>query len=182
MTKPSNIPAIEKATGITWDGWLEYLEGADAENLTHKAIAELVHEKLKDQESGGWWSQGVTVAYEQHIGRREPGQQNDGSYEVSASKTVDGTIDEALQRWIHLTADQTEFNGVALEKPATWSVTEKWRNWRVGLVDGSRIVVGIYQKSPEKAALGLAHTKLKSTEDAEAWRLFWKTFLEGLSV
>jgi len=180
MTKPSNIPAIERATDIGWEEWLKYLEEHNAKALTHKQIAKLVYEKLKDRESAGWWSQGVTVAYEQEIGRREPGQRNDGSYETSASKTIDGTMDEALASWIHLTADRQEFNGVPLEKEPTWSESDNWRNWRCALSDGSRVAVSIYQKSPEKASFGLGHLKLKSAEDAEAWKTYWKTLLEEL--
>lgn len=180
MTKPSNIPAIERATGITWEQWLAYLEKLNAKTLTHKQIAKLVYEKLKDKESAGWWSQGVTVAYEQEIGRREPGQRNDGSFETSASKTVHGTMDEVLEKWAHLTADRQEFNGVALEKGPSQSETDKWRNWHCAFSDGSRVTVGIYQKSPDKALLGLGHLKLKSAEDAENWKKYWKTLLEEL--
>ena len=35
-----------------------------------------------------WWSQHVTVAYEQARGIREPGQRQDGSFEASVSRTV----------------------------------------------------------------------------------------------
>lgn len=180
MTKPSNIPTIEKATGISWDDWLSYFDEIGAKDLSHKEIAERVHEKLVHLENGGWWSQGVTVAYEQHIGRREPGQRSDGSYETSASKTVDGTMDDVLEKWIQLTTDKPGFNGVALEKEPTWSATEKWRNWRCALVDGTRVAVSIYQKTPEKASLGLGHLKLKSNDEAETWKVYWKEFLKEL--
>lgn len=179
MTKPSNIAAIEDTTGITWEDWVSYLDTQKARNLSHKEIADIVHEKIKEQESAGWWSQSVTVAYEQHIGRREPGQRSDGSYEMSVSKTFDGTMDEALEEWVHMTSDLTGFNGVSFEKEPTWSETEKWRNWRVALSDGSRVAVGIYQKSNDKASLGLGHMKLQNKEAADEWREFWKEFMKG---
>lgn len=180
MTKPSNVPAIETATDTSWEDWLSFFDEHEASKLTHKEIADLVYAKIKGRESDGWWSQAVTVAYEQHIGRREPGQRSDGSYETSASKTFDGTMSEALEMWILLTGDKTEFNGVALEKDPTWSETEKWRNWRCALADGSRLAVSIYQKTPDKASFGLGHLKLKSAEEAEAWKTYWKTLLEEL--
>lgn len=181
MTKPSNIPAIEKATSITWDKWLAFFDEINAQDLPHKEIAERVYEKLAHLDNGGWWSQSVTVAYEQSIGRREPGQRNDGTYETSVSKTLDGTMDEVLEKWVNLTNDRNEFNGVPFEKEPSWSETEKWRNWRCPLSDGSRIVVGIYQKSPDKAALGLGHLKLATAESAEVWKAYWKTLLEELA-
>jgi len=95
MAKGVNIATIEKNTGKTWDEWLEFLEGIDAKNLTHKEIAQRIH----DAGTPGWWTQAVTVAYEQHIGRRAPGQDNDGTFTITASKTLDGTMDEALATW-----------------------------------------------------------------------------------
>ncbi len=93
MTRAANIPAIEKSTNIAWTEWLLFLESIGAKNLSHKEIAQHVHNKLKaSHENSGWWAQGITVAYEQHIGRRKPGQTNDGFFQVAVSKTLAGTI------------------------------------------------------------------------------------------
>ncbi|HYF96708.1 MAG TPA: hypothetical protein VD947_01570 [Patescibacteria group bacterium] len=176
MTKPINIESIEKATGKSWEEWLEFFDSIGAKDLSHKEIAK----KLSAEGVPGWWAQNLTVAYEQHIGRRVPGQRSDGKFDISVSKTLDGSMDEALDAWLDLVSGQKEFNNVSIEGEARVSKTEKWRNWRCNLHDGSRVVVGIYQKTPNKAGLGLAHEKLESAERAEKERAFWKEFIKEL--
>ena len=88
MTKPVSIAGIVKATKITWPEWLSFFKNVGAKDLTHPEIAAKAYEKMAaSQDSRRWWSQAVTVAYEQHIGRRQPGQRSDGTYEVTLNKT-----------------------------------------------------------------------------------------------
>lgn len=173
MTKPSNISAIEKTTKQSWSEWLTYLEAIGAKDLTHKEIAQKVYDKLGD----GWWAQSVTVAYEQHIGRRQPGQRNDGGYEISVSKTLTGNMDAALQEWLHLVAGKTEFSNVAISGEPKTSETEKWRHWRCTLSDGSRVNAAVYQKTPEKPILPSVIPSLKPPKQpnngAHIGKLFW---------
>lgn len=146
--------------------------------MNHKEIALKLYHLLEGTlPNHGWWAQGITVAYEQHIGRRVPGQRADGTFEVSVSKTYNCTMDAAFTRWHELTKVSTEFNGVKLKGVPTFSETEKWRNWRVNLMDGTKIVVGINQKTAVRAGFGLAHQKLTYAEDVEAWRQYWREFL-----
>lgn len=176
MTKTANLETIEKATKKTWEEWLAFFKKIDAPKLSHKEIAQKVYDEIGD----GWWAQGVTVAYEQHIGRRQPGQRSDGTYEVGANKTLNGTMDEAFAAWLKLVADKKEFNGVALEGAPTTNTTEKWRYWHAKLSDGTRLTVALNQKTPEKASFSIGHLKLASSTAAEKWRAFWKEFIEKL--
>jgi hypothetical protein len=171
MTKPSNIEMIEDKTGKKWEEWVKLLDSFNARELKHKDITKKLHE-ITDVD--GWHIQSIVVAYEQHIGRREPGQRADGTYETSVSKTLDGSMDEALDAWIDLIGDRDEINSVKLADEPSVSRTEKWRNWRVKLEDGTNVVVGINQKTPDKAGLGLAHQKLSSKSKVEEWNSFWK--------
>jgi hypothetical protein len=79
-TKPINTAAIEKGTGRSWNEWLAFLESIGAEKLSHKQIAERV---TASGHTSGWWSQSIAVAYEQSIGRRLPGQVEDGTFQAS---------------------------------------------------------------------------------------------------
>lgn len=187
MTKSSNTTAIEEKTGKKWFEWLELLESFGAKDLTHTEITKKLHEATAANGwlasrsfNEGWWIQAVTVAYEQHIGRRVPGQRADGTFEVSVNKTVSGSMDEVFARWLELTDKFHTFNGVTIAGEAGSSETEKWRNWRCNLADGTKVVVGINQKTPEKAMLGLAHQKLPTAQIVEGWREFWHSFLDQL--
>jgi hypothetical protein len=175
MSESISDKALEKATGANWQTWFERLESINARDLTHKDIAAKL---VSDFQVAGWWAQSLAVRYEKTIGRRATGQSLDGSFSTSVSKTIDGSMDDALQWWLQKVDDQTEFNDVGIVTSSV-TETEKWRNYRVALADGSRVVVGIYAKTPTKAGFGLQHEKLASAEAADAWRIYWKLLLAG---
>lgn len=174
MIRASDLESIEKKTGKSWEEWVALLHSFNAAELSH---AEIVKKLQIVSDLDGWWRQNITVAFEQHIGRRVPGQREDGTFEVSVTKTLNGTMDEVFSVWLELTDGLLEFNGVRVAGEESKSETPKWRNWRVNLEDGTKVVVGINQKTPEKALLGLAHQKLASADDAEMWRSYWREFL-----
>lgn len=61
-----------------------------------------------------WWAQGVTVAYEQIIGRRVVGQSCEGDFAASASRTVPGDPDSVRDRWdAFMTPQRREELGLA---------------------------------------------------------------------
>lgn len=105
-TKGSNIPAIERATGRSWADWVALIDAAGGRELPHPDIARVTHGVLDGViDSSGWWAQGVAIAYEQHIGRRLPGQSPDGTFQASASRTLPDDPLAARARWITLLAD-----------------------------------------------------------------------------
>jgi hypothetical protein len=73
--------AVHKATGRTWEEWLPLLDKTGAKKLPHREIAEVVAGKFAVRP---WWSQMVTVGYEQARGLREKHQTAKG-YQVSGS-------------------------------------------------------------------------------------------------
>jgi hypothetical protein len=173
-----NTKAIEKATGKSWEEWLNFFENMPARGLSHKEIAK------KAFEQGGvspWWAQMITVAYEQHIGRRRPGQRFDGKYQVTSSKSVNGTLDQTLHSWLRLVGGRREFSGVPIARAPTASRSGKYRYWHCGLSDGSRLNMSIYQKEPGKAVIGLGHENLKSFKQIAPWRAYWKAQLAMVS-
>lgn len=180
MTKSANITAIETATKRSWEGWVTYLESIGAKQLSHKEIAQTAHQALTDnQASRGWWAQSIAVAYEQHIGRRAPGQHNDGTYEVSVTKTIPGTMDHVLEAWLQFVKGKTTLSDIAITTQPLVSATDKWRHWRCKLADDTRVSADIYQKTAKKAALSITHTKLQTPEAAEHWRAYWKNILDS---
>lgn len=180
MTKPSNIKALETGSGIPWSEWVVYFESINADELNHTEMAAKALDKILEtgkSKSPEWWAQGVTVAYEQHIGRRKPGQTCDGKFSVTVSKTIDGDMDAALEKWEKRVEGITEFNNIKMGRKPSVSQTEKWRYWRCGMEDGSAISVNIQNKpNGVKSTLAINHDKLNNAEDVEKWRAFWKSF------
>jgi hypothetical protein len=83
--RPYSDEVVRSNTGRTWDEWFALLDAWGAVERPHPEIARWLGQ---EHGVGGWWAQGVTVAYEQARGLRAPGQRRDGSWEVNVSKTV----------------------------------------------------------------------------------------------
>lgn len=175
MVKPISTKNFESATGRSWEEWVAFLDSIGARQLSHAEIARRI---LDTGLASGWWSQSITVAYEQHIGRRAPGQDRGGAYSASATKTCAGSLDEVLARWVDFMKDREELGGIAVGRGPDTSVTEKWRYWRCGLEDGSRVNVTIGEKAPGKVLLAVQHERLETADHVEYWREFWKPVLK----
>ena len=59
--------AVHAKTGKTWPEWFAVLDKAGASGWPHKDIATHLHDKCGCPD---WWSQMVTVGYEQARGRK----------------------------------------------------------------------------------------------------------------
>lgn len=176
MTKPSNLESIEKGTERTWDEWINLLVAAGAEEMTHTEIAELVRTEFGVD---GWWAQSVTVAYEQHIGRRVPGQVADGTFEVAATRVLEGSKEDVMTKFIDVFDGFTELNSISVESTRT-SGTDKRLYWKANLADGTRTIVASEDKPGGKALLSATQIKIRTADDAEEWKAFWKDKLAQL--
>ena len=79
--------------------------------------------------------------------------------------------------WLCATTSQADFAWVEAQGEPRVSSTEKWRYWRIALVDGSAVNVDI---SSNKIAV--QHAKLASNDHGERWRVFWRTRLEEVKI
>lgn len=174
MSEVISNEAIKQATGETWQTWIDRLEAMGAKQLPHKDIATKL---MTDYGVAGWWAQSLTVRYEQQIGRRAVGQNAKGEYSVAVSKTYPGTMDQAMRWWQGTVGAATDFNGVPIVTTSL-TQTEKWRYYRAALMDKSRIIVTIYEKTPTKAAISLQHEKIAAQSAVETWRTYWKAYLK----
>lgn len=118
-----------------WPEWVALIDRMGGKELSHADIVPLVQNEIAhlDLKNHGWWAQGITIAYEQHIDHRIPGQQGDGTFASSVSKTVQGTMDTALSAWVAQVGGHTSFNGLEVTEAPTTSATTKWRYWRCRL-------------------------------------------------
>ena len=141
MTTNSRIQPIERATNKTWGEWLKFMDSIDAKNLNHHEIATKVLEELMGKiDNPGWWAQSVTVAYEQQIGRRIPGQRPDGTFQTSVSKTTKLDMKELMDAWTNFAAKDKEVLGLIVGDVRV-SGTENRITWRTKGKDESSIVV-----------------------------------------
>jgi hypothetical protein len=169
--KAMNTAAIAEATGLSWDMWCKKLDAAGATSLTHAEIV-AVARRIKPDVSG-WWAQGIAVAYEQHIGRRKPGQMNDGTYSASATRTLTTTRGDAFQQWSSFAAEFAAVGDLKFKGPASTSETPKRSYWRRSCEDGSKAVIGFESKANGRVLVAVEHLKLKSRASLAATKAAW---------
>src|SRR5690554_4366667 len=149
---------LVSATGLTRAAWHELLDAADATTWTHTQIATWLRET---HDVDGWWAQGLTVGYEQARGMRVPGQQPDGTFSTSASKTIDRSQADALELAIEA------YSAAAGSAPATISRTAKHPAARWKLADGTTVLATV-SPGGAKSRVVLTHSKLDSAERLRA--------------
>jgi hypothetical protein len=176
MTKPIDTTKFKDATGRDFYEWLAYLKQIDAEKLSHKDIAAQLIEKAGVD---GWWAQSITVAYEQHTGRRQPGQRADGTFSASAARTLEGLPDKWFPVWCALMARETIISGQKLIGAPTITSPKSGPNWRCQLADGSRVTMGATKISPEKSRAAVEHSGLSETAVLAA-KSYWRSKLAEL--
>ena len=128
----SSDESVLKNTGRTWDEWFKSLDKSGAKSRKHPEIVRWISD---EHGVDGWWAQQVTVAYEQDRGMRAPGQRADGTYNVTASKTVEVPVERLFKafqdrrlrgRWLG------DFElGIRTARPGK-SMTAAWKTARPG--------------------------------------------------
>lgn len=165
--------AVKAKTGKTWAQWLKMLDAAGAKKMAHRDIAARLQRKHK---LSGWWSQMVTVGYEQARGLRGQYQTPSG-YQTHASKTVNAPVAALFEAW----ADEQERAGWLGRHPLTIRKATPRKSMRITWEDGSTSVeVNFLARGKSKSQVALEHRKLSSAADVARMKTFWSKALEAL--
>lgn len=178
MNDTDRRDTLKTGTGIAWEEWLKLLEPHREEN--HTRLAEAAYQIILAQgksSNPAWWAQSAAVSFERHIGRRLPGQQNDGTHSASISKTLSLAPEESLARWQALLAGITHPREKSIIRSPQVSRTEKWLYWRMGLEDMSNVSVNIQAKPGGKTVFTINHDRIQSQAESERWRGYWKDLI-----
>jgi hypothetical protein len=170
QVKAINTQAIAEGTGTSWAVWCKKLDAENAKSLSHGEIVK-VAQRIKPV--SGWWAQGIAVAYEQHIGRRKPGQMSDGTYSASASRTVEFGRNEAFQKWDAFASEMRSIGGTGFLGTASVSQTPKRSYWKQKCEDGSKVIIGIEEKPNGRALIAVEHQKLKTEPSLATIKSAW---------
>ena len=164
--------AVESKTGKTWSGWFKYLDAAGAKKMTHQQIAVHLSEK---QGVPPWWTQMVTVTYEQAGGLRDK-HEKPGGFEISVSRTIASPVGKAFKAW---TIEKTRKEWLPAKLEIRKATTNK--SLRITWEDGkTSLAVAFYPKGADKSQVVAQHAKLPDAKSAAKMKKFWSQALDRL--
>ncbi|WP_345374859.1 hypothetical protein [Frondihabitans cladoniiphilus] len=135
--------------------WFEILDAEAATRLSHDQIVGLLVDVYEAPE---WGAQSVAVRYAQERGMRLPGQQPDGTFSVSASRSIPGSqsalLDVAIAQGAALTG---------LEPDAVHRLPERTTaEWT--LANGELLVASVGQPASGQCAVSLVQSRIRLPE------------------
>jgi hypothetical protein len=164
---------LKEKTGCTWKRWVGALDRYGADKMSHTEIARLVNEKYK---TDGWWSQTVAVGYERIKGLRTRGQQRNGTFQISKSRTYNVPVAALFDAWTDARARQRwlKESGVRVRKATAH------KSIRLGWPDGGIVAVGFFAKGKSKSSVAIEHTKLPDRATGERLKQEWSDRFDAL--
>jgi uncharacterized protein YndB with AHSA1/START domain len=168
--------AIRKGSGKAWSEWREVL---DAWGAAEKPHAEIARYLVEAHGVDGWWAQGVTVGYEQVIGRRVAGERQDGTFQASASKTIHAGIEAHFTAWVdERERDQWLPAGTLALRTAKDGTSARFDDVEHGTI----AALWFTDKGPGKSAVSVQVDRLPDKAAAEAQKALWKARLANLAA
>ena len=173
MAKKISNEAVKKSTGKTLKEWFSILNKAGAKKMEQKQVAKLLHQKYG---LSGWWSQMVTVQYEQEIKGRKKHEKPEG-FQVSKSTTLTASvtkifnmINSPIKRIIWLKDPAITIIKSTKDK----SIRGKWIDKK------TNIEFQFYPKDNNKTQLVVQQSRIKSEKEAETMKTYWGKQLNNL--
>ena len=141
--------------------------------MSHRDIAKLVQEKYK---VGPWWTQTVAVGYERIKGLRARGQQRNGTFQISKSRTYNVSVTTLFDAWTDARVRQRWLRepGVKVRKAT------RPKSMRLGWPDGGIVAVGFFPKGESKSYVAVEHTKLPDRATGERIKQEWSDRFDAL--
>ena len=163
--------AVREATGHDRAEWFALLDEAGAATWKHRDIATwLVAEHHVDP----WWSQNVTVAYEQARGIRQPGQRQDGSFEASVSRTVALGTADALRALATVVGQELD------TEPLSLNLTAKHPTARFPLESGEYVLATASPLANGRSSIGLTWGKMADGSRLAGVKASMRQWLQAL--
>ena len=167
--------AVARATGRAWDEWLKVLDRAGAKTMPHKEIAVMLSRKFAVPD---WWSQMVTVGYEQARGLRAVNQRTSG-FAANASRTIGVTVADLYDAWSDPKVRLRWLPDAPVVVKRSTDGKSIRMTWTVG---DSSVDVGFFAKGAGKSAVQVEHGKLKNASSVAKQKAYWSDALDRLKA
>jgi hypothetical protein len=170
---PMSDEKVRAATGRDWQQWFALMDEWGATATSHKEMARRLRE---EHGVAGWWSQSVTVAYEQARGLRAPGQRPSG-FSITASKTVEVPIERLFQAFDDEALRERWLPGAELRLRTATAPRSARYDWEDG---ATRLAVGFVSMHEGKSRVALEHARLPDAETAGEMKTWWRERMAAL--
>src|SRR3954451_19364691 len=172
-TPPVSEEAMTNATGHGWDHWFGLLDAWGGTSRTHPEIARWLSE---EHGVPPWWTQSVTVGYEQARGMRAPGQHADG-WAVTATKTVGVPVHRLFEAFADDGFRERWLPGAELRLRTATAPKSARYDWEDG---STRVNVGFIAVSGDKSTVAVEHARLPDADTAGEMKAWWRERVAAL--
>lgn len=170
----AKVTGVRRATGRERAEWFALLDKWGAPGRQYREITEWLTGK---HDVSKWWAQKLVVEYEQERGLREPGVRRNGTFEVSASRTIAVPIDKAFDAF----TDTRRRKRWLSDATMSLSDSKPGRSARFEWEDGSsRVTVAFERKAPSKTTVVVSHDQIVGAEQAQTAKTRWRQRLVDL--
>jgi len=165
---------VERATGRTWDAWLQLLDEWGAAQKSHPEIARHLEDAYGIDT---WWSQSVTVGYERARGMRAKHERPDG-FSVNASKTFPVAVERLFAALTEEAERELWLDGIELRQ----RTRKPHSSARFDVLPGeTRLNVSFFSRGQNKGVAQLQQERLANADEVEPWRAIWKAHMNALA-
>ena len=169
-----HVDGAWRATGRNRDEWFALMDKWGAAGRPFREISEWL---VGEHEISKWWAQKLIVEYEQARGLRPPGVRPNGTFEVTASKTIGVPIERLFDAFV----DSRQRKKWLTDAKMSLRTSQPGQSARFNWEDGStRVNVGFFDKGPSRSTVAVAHEKLATADEAETTKAMWKERLAEL--
>ena len=170
----AKVTGVQRATGRERDEWFALLDEWGASGRRYQEIRDWLTGR---HGISSWWAQKLIVEYEQARGLRPPGVRPDGTFEVTATKTVAAPVERVFGAFVN----PDERNTWLTDGEMSLRTSQPGRSARFDWEDGStRVNVVFDDKGPSKSTVAVAHEQLAAAGEAEKAKALWKERLAEL--
>jgi hypothetical protein len=165
---------VRRATGRDRDEWFALLDDWGAAGRQYREIADWL---MSRHDLSRWWAQKLIVEYQQARGLRPPGVRPDGTFEVSASRTVAVPVGRLFDAFVNARQRKKWLTDGRMSLRTSQPRQSARFDWEDG---STRVNVGFSDKGPSRSTVAVAHERLADANEAETTKAMWKERLAEL--
>jgi len=170
----AKVTGVRRATGRERDEWFALLDAWGAVGRPYGEISEWL---MGEHGLSRWWAQKLIVEYEQERGVRAPNVRRNGTFEVSASRTVGAPVESVFDAFVNTRRRKRWLTDATM----SLSDSDPGRSARFLWEDGStRVTVAFVDKGSSKSTLTVSHDRITAAKQAQRTKARWRQRLVEL--